>query len=409
MNDVKKFVITPRKASKVKHSLFAICPGGLDEVLEKEIISLPAKVIHRYPGGIEFEGTLETAYLACLSLRTASRILLKLKETKKIFKPEEIYDAVRAINWTEVFDVESNFAVYFTESNSKDRREPANVQFLALKAKDAIVDRFREKFDNRPSVSREDPEITIRLHWHDQILKIYLDLSGQSLHERGYRLGTLEAPIKENLAAALLFLAGWPKAAAKKTAFLDPFCGSGTILIEAAMIATNTAPGLYRQRFGFYSWKNHDADLFDSVLEKVRARRILDPEKLPLMFGSDQNEQAVALAQSNIENAGLQDFITLSTAAFENTEAEQPNGVIVTNPPYGVRLNEFDLLLELYKKMGTTLKHKYVGWRCGVISSELKLLQSIGLRPLKKFNLKNGGLDSSFFLFDLYRDEKVAK
>ena len=397
-----------RKKTIPLYTYFAICPGGLDEILKKEIEALPAQVTHHYPGGVEFEGTLETAYLACLELRTASRVLLRLKQTKKIFKNEELYDAVHEIDWTQIFDVNSTFSVYFTETKTKDRRAPTNTQFLALKAKDAIVDRFRARFNQRPNVSREDPEITVRLHWHDHILKIYLDLSGRSLHERGYRTEVMEAPLKENLAAGLLLLADWPRMAADRLPLLDPFCGSGTLLIEAALIATRTAPGLFRQRFGFFSWKDHQPELFDAVLEKVRAKRISDPALLPQFHGSDQSGRAIAVARSNIKNAGLQNFITLSTEKFEETEAKHPSGFIITNPPYGVRLDEIQTLIQTYQKMGSTLKHRYAGWQCGVICSEKKLLQAIALRPSKKWKLHNGGLDSSFFLFDLY-NEKMAK
>jgi 23S rRNA (guanine2445-N2)-methyltransferase / 23S rRNA (guanine2069-N7)-methyltransferase len=401
-------VLIRRKAPTV-YTYFAICPGGLDEVLKKEIEALPAKITHHYPGGVEFEGPLEMAYLACLELRTASRVLLRLQQTKKIFKDEELYEAVHAIDWTEVFDVDSTFSVYFTETRTKDRRGQTNTQFLALKAKDAIVDRFRKKFDRRPNVSRENPDVTIRLHWHDHILKIYLDLSGRSLHERGYRTETLEAPIKENLAAGLLLLADWPRLAAERVPFLDPFCGSGTLLIEALLIATRTAPGLFRTQFGFYSWKDHQPDLFDSVLERLKSKRVLDPAVLPRFLGSDQSEQAVAITRANLENAGFQSLVTLKATRFEDTAAPTPTGLIVANPPYGVRLNEINLLLETYQKMGSTLKHRYSGWQCGVISSDKKLLAAIGLRPRKKWNLHNGGLESTFSLFDLYKSEKMAK
>jgi len=182
------------KPAPKTYPMFAICPGGLDEALLKEVEKLPAKVTAAYPGGVEFDGDLKTAYLANLKLRTASRVLLQLRRFKKVFKPEELYAAISEINWTEVFSPESTFAVYLTESETKDRRIPVNQQFWALKAKDAIVDSFRNGGLERPNVNRDEPDITIRLHLHDQILKVYLDLSGPSLHERGYRTSVLEAP-----------------------------------------------------------------------------------------------------------------------------------------------------------------------------------------------------------------------
>lgn len=387
-------------------TFFAICPGGLDEVLKKEIEKLPAKITATYPGGIEFEGDLKTAYLANLKLRTASRVLLMVGKSKNVFKPEELYEAVSKIRWNELFTPESTFAVYLTESSTKPRRIPVNPQFWALKAKDAIVDQFRSKGLDRPSVSRDEPDITLRLHLHDQILKVYLDLSGPSLHERGYRSETLEAPIKENLAAGLLLLAGWQYFCNEGFAFLDPFCGSGTLLTEAAMIATRTAPGLYRRRFGFFAWLGHDPEEFQRIFEEVSAERILEPAKLPLMFGSDRDSRAVEICKSNLENAGFSrlmgDRIQVKAEAFEETQATQLKGLIVTNPPYGVRLNELEQLKPVYQAIGSTLKHHYKNWTAGIITSEKQLLHCIGLKSERHFDLQNGGLDSRFSIFRLY-------
>jgi 23S rRNA (guanine2445-N2)-methyltransferase / 23S rRNA (guanine2069-N7)-methyltransferase len=389
-------------ASKGMMSLFAICPGGLDEVLKREIEALGAGVLAEYPGGIEFEGDLDMAYNACLSLRTASRVLLLLKKTNKVFNPDELYQAVQEIDWFEVFQPNCTFAIYFTETKTKERREPMNLQFWALKAKDAIVDQFRVRYQERPSVDRKDPDITIRFHIHDQMLKIYLDLSGVSLHERGYRSETLEAPMKENLAAGLLLLAGWDKAAREKIPFFDPFCGSGTLLIEAAMIATNTAPGLYRHTFGFYSWKKHDSDIFEAVHARLKAKRILDAALLPDFLGSDASSDAIRVAIKNTTQAGFQNLIRLQQASFENTLPFAEKGMIVTNPPYGVRIGETEALLPVYQAIGSTLKHKYKGWTCGFITSDKKLLTQIALKPSKKVALHNGGLESVFSVFELY-------
>ncbi|MBU6152917.1 MAG: hypothetical protein KGP28_01320 [Bdellovibrionales bacterium] len=385
-----------------KLTFFAICPGGLDEVLGKEIEKLPAKITATYPGGVEFEGDLRTAYLSNLKLRTASRVLLLLARFKKIFKPEELYCAIAEMPWHEVFDSTSSFAIYLTASETKERRIPVNAQFWALKAKDAIVDHFRNKGLERPSVNREEPDITLRLHLHDQILKVYLDLSGPSLHERGYRAETLEAPIKENLAAGLLLLSGWQYFCNEGFAFYDPFCGSGTILIEAAMIATRTAPGLYRRRFGFFAWLQHDPELFQKIFDEVNSERILEPTRLPFLSGADQNPEAVELTRSNLENAGFRHLVHLTTCRFESTKASQPKGLIVTNPPYGVRLNEIETLIPLYRNIGSTLKHQYKNWTAAIITSEKKLLHSVGLKSEKHFDLRNGGLESRFSIFRMY-------
>jgi 23S rRNA G2445 N2-methylase RlmL len=383
-------------------SLFAICPGGLDEALKKEIEKLPAKVTHAWSGGVEFEGDLRTAYLANLKLRTASRVLLLLGKAKKIFKPEELRTAMDSVDWTRVFGPESTFAIYVTTSETRARREPVNNQFWALKAKDAIVDQFRSKGKERPNVSRDEPDITLRLHLHDQILKIYLDLSGPGLHERGYRSQTLEAPMKENLAAGLLLLAGWQYFCNEGFAFLDPFCGSGTLITEAAMIASRTAPGLYRKRFGFFAWLGHDPELFQKVYDEVLAERILDPGKLPLMIASDQNAEAVRITEQNLRNAGLLDGVRLKVEPFEDSSAPGPKGLIVTNPPYGVRLSELESLKPVYRALGSTLKHRYPDWTAGIITSEKLLLDEIALKPAKKWALHNGGLESRFSIFRIH-------
>jgi 23S rRNA G2445 N2-methylase RlmL len=396
--------IKNRKLSADTFRLFAICPGGLDDILKKEIEALPANILQTYPGGVEFEGDLDMAYTSILKLRTASRVLLLLKDFKKIFKPEELYVAIQAINWTTVFEATSTFAVYLTESQStaEERRIRVNPQFWALKAKDAIVDQFTEKRGERPSVDRAEPDITIRLHLHDQMLKVYLDLSGPSLHERGYRSETLEAPMKENLAAGLLLLAGWDKACLAKTAFLDPYCGSGTLLIEAALIATRTAPGLFRNRFGFMSWIGHDADIFEKVHARLKTEQITDTSLLPEMSGSDQNVEAVAITKENLRRAGMANFVNLKTERFEDVTPPSDQGLIVTNPPYGVRLDEVEALKLTYQNMGSKFKHQFKGWTVGVITSEKTLLHAIALKPSKKFALHNGGLESQYSIFELY-------
>ncbi len=391
-----------RKKDIPIYRYFAICPGNLDEVLKQEVEALPAKITATYPGGVEFEGTLETAYLANLKLRTASRVLLLLKSFKKIFKPEELYDAIQEIEWNKIFTANCTFAIYLTESSTKERRIPVNNQFWALKAKDSIVDQFREHSDERPSIDRNDPDITIRLHLHDQLLKVYLDLSGPSLHERGYRGPTLAAPMKENLAAGLLLLAGWDKLCETGTALVDPFCGSGTILIEAALIATHTAPGLFRTRFGFMSWLDHDPDLFEKVHARLKSERVTDFKKISKIVGSDMSKEAIIVTQENLKRAGLENAVQMKISKFEDTRAFQSKGIIVTNPPYGVRLDEIDSLRATYQAMGTTFKHQYKGWDAAVITSEKTLMHSIGLKPSKKWSLYNGGLESQFSLFKLY-------
>ncbi len=391
-----------RKKSETVYRLFAICPGGLDEVLKKEVEGIDAKILDVYPGGVEFEGNLETAYRACLSLRTASRVLLLIQDFKKIFQPDELYTAIRSIEWHRIFAPNCTFAVYFTETNNNSRKNPINPQYMALKAKDAIADCFNDRFGERPDVDRQSPDISIRLHLHNHILKVYLDLSGRSLHERGYRTRTLEAPIKENLAAGLLLLSGWKEASQKKVTFVDPFCGSGTILIEAAMIATNTPPCFFRTTFGFYSWRDHQPSLFQKVRENLESKIIKNPVQLPRLIGSDLNPQALNVTIENLKNCGLDSLVELHCLPFEDSKPYTPSGMIVTNPPYGVRLDEMESLKKTYQKMGSTLKHHFKGWQCGVITSEMALFHSIALKPSQKWKLHNGNLDSEFRIFKMF-------
>ena len=391
-----------RKKSETLYRLFAISPGGLDDVLKNEVEEIGAKILDVYPGGVEFEGNLEIAYKACLSLRTASRVLLLIQDFKKIFQPEELYEAIRSIEWFKIFSPNCTFAVYLTETNNNSRKNKVNPQYMALKAKDAIADHFTDRFGERPDVDRQAADISIRLHLHNHILKVYLDLSGRSLHERSYRTKTLEAPIKENLAAGLLLLAGWNKASKAKTTFLDPFCGSGTILIEAAMIATNTPPSIFRTSFGFFSWRDHQPSLFEKVRESLKAKIEKNPDLLPKMVGSDVNPQALNATLQNLKNCGLESVVELYQVAFEASKPPTPAGMIVTNPPYGVRLEEVEALKGTYQKMGSTLKHEYKGWQCGVITSEMPLFHAIALKPSQKWKLHNGNLDSEFRIYKMF-------
>lgn len=394
-------VIIRRKSAQI-YRLFAICPGGFDEILKQEIESLGVRSTQHYAGGVEFEGNLELSYRACLQLRTVSRVLLLLGENKKVFSEDALYLAIKEIEWARVFAPNCTFAVYLTETQSKSKKPMKNAQYWALKAKDAIADHFNDRFGSRPDVDRKDPDITIRLHLHDSILKIYLDLSGNSLHERGYRSQTGSAPIKENLAAGLLHLANWPELAKSKTALYDPFCGSGTFLIEAAMMATQTPAGSLRTRFGFFAWKDHQPRIFEKVQAELAEKVITDREALPTIYGSDVNPEMVEIARENVERAGMSHLIQLSVAPFEDSTPPEPKGMIITNPPYGVRIGEVQEWIPLYQKIGSTLKHQYSGWKAGVIASEKELFHAISLKPSKKWAINNGGLKSQFAIYDLY-------
>jgi 23S rRNA (guanine2445-N2)-methyltransferase / 23S rRNA (guanine2069-N7)-methyltransferase len=389
-----------RRKPAENFTLFAVCPGGLEPALKEELENFQLVTTAEFPGGIEFQGNLETAYRTCLSLRTASRLLLRLSEFNSIRSPEDFYQCIRSMDWAKVFIPTSTFAVYFTESNSQNKRPENAPQFMALKAKDAIADSFRESLGQRPDVSRDDPDITIRIHLHHQNVKVYLDFSGPSLHERGYRKRTGEAPLKENLAAGLLHLSGWAKNPVLPV--YDPFCGSGTLLIEAALIASKTAPGLFRTHYGFLAWRGHQRSTYDRVRDQLEEIRIKDFSDLPKIFGSDVDPSVLDIAFENIERAGFSSWIHLESKDFSETKANQPKGLILMNPPYGVRIGSEENLHGLYQMIGSTLKHRFSGWSAGIISSQLSFFHAVSLKPRKKHKIHNGAIETLFYVYVLF-------
>lgn len=395
-----------RKKSSQNYRYFITCPSGLESVLKQELEFEGFSVLKEFPSGLEVEGPLEAAYHLTLSLRTASKVLLLLGEATGIDNPNQLYDFARTIPWHEVFVPQNTFAIHATESTTKfgAKRMPANL--VGLKTKDALVDHFRDRFGERPNVSKEQPDVFLAVHLHNRTVKIYFDLAGKGLHERGYRLEAGRAPIRENVAAGLLMLAGWtPKLAATSSlppCFLDPFCGSGTIAIEAALIATRTVPGLIRTQYSFFSWRQHQPSLYEKVLQKFKERVLENSDAIPALYSYDVDGGTVALAQANGERAKMNQRIQFKQIAFEDTQAPLDRGLMVFNPPYGVRLGELEETSQLYQRIGSHLKHHYRGWNAGIISSEIKLFHSMGLKPSKKFSIQQGGLDAKFFCYDLY-------
>lgn len=390
-----------RKKSEQLYRLFVTCPNGLEAALKMEILTMGFTILKEFPAGIEIEGPLETAYRATLGLRVASKVLLLISEANGIDNPEQLYDFVRTISWHDVFAHHCTFALHATETTTKFGAKRMPSHLVALKTKDAIVDHFRDRFKERPNVDREDPDIPLMVHLHNRTLKIYLDLAGRGLHERGYRVDAVEAPIRENIAAGLLYLAGWVPGNTSEC-FLDPFCGSGTFPIEAAMIATRTAPGLLRSRFGFLSWRQHSSSIFEKVREQMLSERVLDVEKIPPILGHDVDGRSIQIAKSNAEQAGMTQWIQFKQISFEDSVAPFPKGLIVCNPPYGVRLKDEESAILVYQKIGSTLKHKYKGWSAGIIASNAKLFHAISLKPSSKTKLNHGGLDSDFQIFKLF-------
>ena len=284
-----------------QYQLFATTPKAMEGILASEIEALSGKNVQQKMAGVAFQGDLAMAYKVCLWSRTASRILLLLGSFT-VQSQQDLYDGVQGIDWSEHLNPDDSLAVSFSSKNN-----PAinNTHFGALKVKDAIVDQMRAKFGIRPDIDTQRPSIRVNVYLHNDTAQLSLDLSGESSHKRGYRDISIAAPIKENLAAAILLRAGWPEIAAQGGSLLDPMCGSGTLLVEGALIAADIAPGLQRDYFGFLGWKQHNPTLWQSILDEAKQRREIGLTKLPVIIGFDQDRRTVSAALQHVESAGL--------------------------------------------------------------------------------------------------------
>ena len=361
---------------------------GFEPILAKELMDLGAGDVEILKRAVSFSGDKTMLYAANIYLRTAIKILKPI--TSFIANNEhELYDKVMAIDWSEIMDVDDTFAIdntifssVFTHSN-----------YPALKMKDAIVDQFRNKFDKRPSIEKINPTYRFNLRVKENEVSISLDSSGESLHKRGYRTEQHAAPMSEVQAAGLILLSGWNY----NIPLYDPMCGSGTILIEAALIANNIAPGLIRKQFGFQLWKDYDVTLFRQLM--VQAASEVKNNKL-MIRGSDISQRNLDMAQIHINNVVPDAGIQLFQASFEDTEAPNHKGMLIMNPPYGERMQQ-DRIIEFYQMIGNTLKRKYAGCITWVFSGNLDAAKFIGLKPSEKIKLKNGPIDCVFLKFEI--------
>ena len=373
------------------NSFFATTPKAMESILCGELTQLGAQNIKTAPAGVYFEGELATAYRACLWSRIANRVLLLLS-TFEVKTQDDLYYGIKRINWFEHMRPEDSFAVSF---NAKNSEVITHSQFGALKVKDAIVDQMRAKFNKRPSVVIDRPDIRVNVHLHGRSAQLSLDLSGESLHRRGYRDITIEAPIKENLAAAMLLKSDWPDIAKDGGTLIDPMCGSGTLLIEAAMIAGDFAPGLLRDYFGFLGWKKHDAECWRAIREEARQHKLTGLNKMPVIVGFDRDRQSVNAAQRHIANAGLLGKIHVERRDIADAipaAAWQP-GLVICNPPYGERLGDSQETADLYRRFGEILKARFLGWKAALIISDPELGFRLGIRSQKPVTLFNGALE----------------
>lgn len=369
---------------------------GLEGVLADELKQLGAQDIKKGIRSVTFRGDQGFLYKANIALRTAIRILKPIR-TCKIYDEEDLYEAIQKIKWEKYLDVEGTFAIGAVV-NSKNFT--SNSHYIALKSKDAVADYFRHKYSKRPNVDLDYPDVKIHVHIQKDWCTISLDSSGDSLHKRGYRSATNIAPINEVLAAGLVLLSGY----SGDENFIDPMCGSGTILIEACMIACKIPANINRKQFAFERWKNYDEDLYftiqDALLKKITNSHFK-------IMGFDKAPSAVSKAKQNVINANLEEFIGVHHVNFFNSTKEVfGNTTILFNPPYGERLN-IDVN-EFYKKVGDTLKHNYPNSTAWLITSDMQALKHVGLRTSKRIELKNADLDCKFVKYELYEGTRKA-
>ncbi len=374
----------------LEYKYIATTFSGLEEVLENELIELGAENTHILTRAVSFEGDRTIMYRANMYCRTALQILVELN-TGIVNSSDDIYDLVMDVIWEKYFRPYDSFCV-----NAIVNQCPFidNSLYAALKVKDAIVDQLRDTFGVRPSVDKENPNVMVNVHIYRDKFSLYLNTSGLPLFKRGYKVCAVSSPLNEVLAAGMIYLSGWPK----NVPLYDPFCGSGTILIEGAMIAMNVAPGLYRDFFAFQKLKSYNRAVFNEIVEEAKSKIIYDA---PPIIGSDISDKAVNYANANIKNAGFSDFIKVEQYAFGDCFPEISDGYIITNPPYGVRTDK-ENLTDLYKLIGDTFKHHFNGFSCWVISSDKDAVDSIGLHASSKRKLFNGPLECRFMGYRMY-------
>ncbi|MCB0705474.1 MAG: class I SAM-dependent RNA methyltransferase [Saprospiraceae bacterium] len=369
---------------------------GLEAVLAEELRQLGAKEIELLTRAVSFEGGITVLYKANLHLRTALRILMPVHRFEA-FDEHELYQAIYDFDWFPYLKVNQTFAIDATVSSQFFTHS----KYVALKTKDAIADQFRKRLGKRPSVDTADPDLRINVHVFKNAFTISIDSSGDSLHKRGYRLRLHPAPINEVLAAGMVLLSEWTP----DQVLADPMCGSGTILMEAAMFAKNIPPAPRNRRFGFQTWKNYDPLIWKDIVTESR-----DATRNPKLqiFGSDREQLALDITKESILKFNLERDIDLRNRDFRKSTPPAPEGVLITNPPYGERIGAADMNA-FYEMIGDRLKQEWTGWDAWMISSNMEALKHIGLRPSKKTVLFNGPLECKFQKFSLYSGSKKEK
>lgn len=366
---------------------FATSPRGLEALLSAELAALGAREVTQLPGGVAFRGDWGVCYAANLWSRLASRVLWRVAEFGYASE-NDLYAAAREVDWTRHFPVERTLRVNVSATRSPLK----SLDFATLRVKDAVCDRFRDAAGRRPDVDRANPDVRVHVFLEAARGALYLDTSGEPLFKRGWRSGAGEAPLRENLAAGLVLLSGWKF----DEPLLDPMCGAGTILVEAAAMARGRAPGA-RRTFGFENLKVFDPKLWERVKrETTEASR---PSRALQLYGSDNDPRALADARRNIAAAGVDRWVKLERADILERAAPAPGGVLIANPPYGERLGSKDALANFYPKLGSALKQRFAGWRCHFFTADLRLPKLVRLQPQRRVPLFNGALECRFYEF----------
>lgn len=371
--------------TKQIHQFFATCPRGLEQLLADELNTIDAQAVAVTDGGVGFSGDLLLCYRANLESRIATRILWQVGRGRYATE-EHLYDAAFKLDWSQWFAVGRNFMVKVTGVKCPLK----SLEFATLRIKDAVCDRFRQAVNSRPYIDTKEPDVRIHAYLAAEDYIYYLDTSGHALYQRGLRQASIEAPLRENLAAGILKLSGWQPG----QPLLDPMCGSGTFLLEAALIALDIAPGSQRS-FGFEKLKNFDEAAWKKLREQVLSRaKAVTFQKI---YGSDADLRAVRVSKQNLQEAGLLEAVQLSKSDIVDVPPPAGEGVLVANPPYGVRIGEDEELAALYPKIAETLKRKFAGWSTYFLTSDLRLPKLMRLTPSKRTPLFNGPLECRLF------------
>lgn len=376
-----------------KEKFVAKTYAGLEQILKEELEQLGAENCRIGTRAVEFEGDMSMLYRANYYCRFALRILWQVHQFT--FRDNnQFYEEIYKYPAEEIMSVHNTLAFNVTMSGNMFKTP----LYAALLAKDAVCDRFREKFDERPSVNKDNPDIQFNIHIFNNNAALYLDASGESLHKRGYRVSSHPAQISEVVAAAMVKLSGWKH----DCDLIDPMCGSGTILIEAAMSALNIPAGFYREKYGFFNWKNFDRRFWEKIVNEADIK-----DDVPINFyGSDISTRFIGMAKANVQEARLSDFVRLQRCAMSESAPKRTPAYLIFNPPYGERLDMEDIE-DFYKQIGNSLKQKFAGCTAFLISSNMEAVKRIGLHPSKKTTLYNGALECKFLRYDLYAGSKA--